>query len=152
MQKTKNGFQVLEIKMATLLMLGGSALINALAFSGTNYLFSHIDKNQAAKERQRHDEAIEQVQQANLTWSKQRTEKLDFYNKYLNDQGKSSQKIEDIVDAAHQYYLATGEKQTLTQKHILSDYYHPSDDQKTGEVIFIVGTLGILGFFTYKFL
>ena len=68
MQKTKNGFQVLKINMATLLAMGAGALVNALAFSGTNYLFSHIDKNQAAKERQRHDLAVEQVQKAQAVW------------------------------------------------------------------------------------
>ena len=138
--------------MASLLAMGAGALINALAFSGTNYLFGHIDQNQAAKERQRHDKAVEQVQKAQALWSKERSEKLDFYNKYLQGQRESSQKIDDIVDAAYQYYLATGEKQTLSQKPILSDFYHPSDDQKTGEIIFIVGSLGMLGFFTYKYL
>ena len=65
--------------------MGAGALINALAFSGRNYLFGHIDQNQAAKERQRHDKAVEQVQKAQALWSKERTEKLDFYNKFLQE-------------------------------------------------------------------
>ena len=137
--------------MASILMIGAGALINALAFSGTNYLFSHIDRNQAAKERQRRNRGIEQMQKARMIWSKQRTEKLDFYNKFLQEQRNSSQKIDDIVDASQQYYLATGEKQTLTQEPKLTDFYHPTDNQKDGEIMFIIGSLSIIGYIVYKY-
>ena len=133
--------------MASLLAMAVGAGVNALAFFGTNYLFSHIDKNKADEERRRHDEAVEKLQKSQKRWSQQRMEKLDFYNKYLHDQNLAAQNIDDIVDAAHQYYLATGEKQTLALKPVLSDFYHPSDEQKTGEIVFIVGSLGMFGFF-----
>ena len=40
----------------------GGALINALAFSGSNFLFSRLSKESVDKERKRHDKAIEDLQ------------------------------------------------------------------------------------------
>ena len=50
--------------MAGLLTIGAGAAINALAFSGSSYLFSHIDKKHADQERIRHDKAVEQLNKA----------------------------------------------------------------------------------------
>ena len=51
-------------------MMVGGALVNALAFSGSNYLFSHMGKSdEIEKERKRHDKAEEQLQAAQ-TWNK----------------------------------------------------------------------------------
>ena len=45
---------------AVAMMLGG-AVVNALAFSDSNYLFSHLGKSgDAEAERKRHDKAVEQ--------------------------------------------------------------------------------------------
>ena len=49
--------------MASLAFLLGGAAINALAFSGSNYLFSKISDH-GAQERKRHDLAIEKLQKA----------------------------------------------------------------------------------------
>ena len=52
-----------------------------------------------------------------------------------------------------QYYFATQHKLSpLRKEHILSDYYHPSEKQKNGEIIFITGGLGLLGYIMYKYL
>ena len=47
--------------MASLAMVIGGAAINALAFSGTNFLFSTLS-NHGTAERERHDLAIEKLQ------------------------------------------------------------------------------------------
>ena len=52
----------------------GGALINALAFSGSNFLFSSLSKESIDKERKRHDKAIENLQQAQIEWAKERQE------------------------------------------------------------------------------
>ena len=45
--------------MASIAMLVGGALVNALAFTGSNVLFSKLGKSDAAgEERKRHDKAI----------------------------------------------------------------------------------------------
>ena len=49
---------------AVAMMIGG-AVVNALAFSGSNYLFSRMGKSgDAEKERERHDKALEQLEEA----------------------------------------------------------------------------------------
>ena len=47
--------------MATLLFTIGGAMVNALAFSGTNFVFSRLTDH-GEKERKRHDLALEKLQ------------------------------------------------------------------------------------------
>ena len=52
-------------------MMIGGAVVNALAFSGSNYLFSQMGKSgDAEKERERHDKALEHLEEARDAWSK----------------------------------------------------------------------------------
>ena len=46
------------------------ALINALAFTGSNYLSSSLSKESIDKERKRHDKAIEDLQRTQIEWAK----------------------------------------------------------------------------------
>ena len=62
------------ISMASIGFLTGGAFINALAFSGNNFLFSSLSKESIHKERKRHDKAIEDLQQAQTEWAKKRQE------------------------------------------------------------------------------
>ena len=54
--------------MASVAMLIGGALENALAFTGSSYLFSRLSKDNIDAERKRHDLAIEQLQKAQIEW------------------------------------------------------------------------------------
>ena len=58
--------------MASIGFLIGGALVNALAFTGSNYLylFSSVSKESIDKERKRHDKAIEDLQRAQVEWAK----------------------------------------------------------------------------------
>ena len=61
-------------------MLVGGALVNSLAFSDSNYLFSMRRDSGVDAERKRHDKAVEQLQAAQAAqaaWSRKRTERLD---------------------------------------------------------------------------
>ena len=49
--------------MASLLFTIGGALVNALAFSGTNFVFSRLT-DQSDEERKTHDLALERLQRA----------------------------------------------------------------------------------------
>ena len=55
-------------------MLIEGALANALAFTGSFYLFSRLSKDSIDAERKRHDEAIEQLQKARIEWAHKRQE------------------------------------------------------------------------------
>ena len=50
-------------------MLIGVALANALAFTGSSYLFHRLSKDSIDAERNRHDAAIEKLQAAQLEWA-----------------------------------------------------------------------------------
>ena len=47
-------------------------MINALAFSGSNFLFSRLSRESVDKERKRHDKAFEDLQRAQIEWEKKR--------------------------------------------------------------------------------
>ena len=68
--------------MASVGFLIGGALINAVAFSGSNILFSSLSKESIDKERKRHDKAIEDLQRAQKEWTKK--DKNDWIEKFLS--------------------------------------------------------------------
>ena len=50
-------------------MLIGCALVNALAFTGSSYLFHRLSADNIDAERKRHDAAIEALQKAQVAWA-----------------------------------------------------------------------------------
>ena len=55
--------------MAPLLFPIGGAVVNALAFSGTNFVFIRLTDH-GEEERKRHDLALEKLQKARDEWNK----------------------------------------------------------------------------------
>ena len=55
-------------KMASIVMLIGGALANALVFTGISYLFHRLSAGNIDAKRKRHDLAIEKLQAAQLEW------------------------------------------------------------------------------------
>ena len=58
--------------MASVAMLIRGALANALAFTGSSYLFHRLSKESIDAERKRHDTVIEALQAAQLEWPHKR--------------------------------------------------------------------------------
>ena len=95
--------------MASVGFLIGGALINALAFSGSNFLFSSLSKESIDKERiKRHDKAIEDLQRAQIEWAKRRQEQLDYINSQIVKERKAEKRFTDLNSAMQQYFLVTG--------------------------------------------
>ena len=139
--------------MASIAMLLGGAAVNALAFSGSNYLFSMLRSSGVDEERKRHDQAVEQLQAAQAEWSKQRTERLDWINEELRRQGHAVQTFRDVDAAMREYALVTGGQNNLDPlgpEPQLGDFYTPSDGQKSSELIFVALGLGATGVLAYK--
>jgi len=69
--------------MASIGMMVDGALVNALAFTGGNYLFCLLgDKSpEAEKERKRHDLAIEELHRAQVQYQHKRQLRLDYLNR-----------------------------------------------------------------------
>ena len=74
--KQKILLNTLMFKMASIAMLIRGALANALAFTGSSYLFSRLSKDGIEKERRRHDEEMEQLQKAQIEWVHKRQEQV----------------------------------------------------------------------------
>ena len=61
----------------------GGELANALAFTGSNYLFHRLSADNIDAERKRHDAAIEALQKAQVEWAHKCQERIDFINNQL---------------------------------------------------------------------
>ena len=68
--------------MASLLFTIGGAVVNALAFSGTNFVFSTLTDH-GEEEQKRHDFSLEKLQKVRDEWNKDRMKRLDFINRRL---------------------------------------------------------------------
>ena len=69
--------------MASLLSTVGGAVVNARAFSGTNFLLNRFTDH-GVEECKTHDLALESLQRARDAWNKDRIKRLDFLNKRLH--------------------------------------------------------------------
>ena len=131
-------------RMASIRFLIGGAFINALAFSGNNLLFSSLSKESIDKERKRHDEAIEDLQRAQIEWAKRRQERLDYINNEIMKEHKAEKRFTDLNSAMQHYFLVTCRQlEPLPLKPVLSDFYVPSEDHHNRELTFI--TLSMFG-------
>ena len=124
--------------MASIGFLIGGALVNALAFSGSNFLFSSLSKESIHKERKRHDKAIEdQIEWAfsgsnflfsslskesidkerkrhdkaiedQIEWAKKIQERLDYINNQIIKEHKTEKRFTDLISVMQQCFLVTG--------------------------------------------
>ena len=69
--------------MVSAAMLIRGALVNALAFTGSSYLFHRLSADNIDAERKRHDAAIEKLQAAQIEWSHKHQQRINFINNQL---------------------------------------------------------------------
>ena len=86
-------------------MIGG-AVVNALAFTSTNFIFSRLTDH-GAKERKRHDLEEEKLRRAVDEWNKDRMKRLDFINKRLPEKNETRAYINNVDEAMLEYYHLT---------------------------------------------
>ena len=89
--------------MASLLFTVVGAGVNALAFSGTNFLFSRLTDH-GEEERKRHDLALEKLQRARDEWKRDRMKSFDFINKRLSGKNEAREYINNVDKALFEYY------------------------------------------------
>ena len=136
--------------MASIAIMAGTALVNALAFSGTNAAFSMLGDH-GGTERKRHDIAMEQLSKAREDWSRDRQERLDLINKTLSDQRHAKQTFRDLGVAMREYSEITNQSLSpLRAEPKLNDFYNPSRQQKDGEIAFVVCGMAVIGLLAYK--
>ena len=141
--------------MATIVMLIGGALANALAFTGSSYLFHRLSADNIDAERKRHDAAIEALQKAQIEWTHKRQQRIDCINNQLRLERKAETKFTELNDAMREYHEVFGHEldmslPPLTREPVLSDFYTPTDEQHYRELGFIaLSMIGIGGVLFY---
>ena len=119
-------------------------MANALAFTGSSYLFHRLSADNIDAERKRHDAAIEALQKAHIEWTHKRQERIDFINNQLRLERKAETKFIELNDAMRDYHEVFGhDLPALPREPVLSDFYTPTDDQHCRELGFI--TLSMIG-------
>ena len=78
-------------------------MVNALAFSDTNFVFSRLTDHGAEK-RKRHDLALEKFQRVRHEWNRDRLKRLDFINRRLREKNKARAYINNVDEAMLEYY------------------------------------------------
>ena len=132
-------------------MLVGGAMVNAMVFSGSNYLFFMLKSSDLNDERKRHDQAVEELQAAQAKWSRKRTERLDWISEDLRRQRHAVQTFRDVDDAMREYSRVTGTKLDPPGPETkLSDFYVPSSGQRDREIAFVVLGIAATGLVAYK--
>ena len=116
-------------------MMVGGAVVNALAFSGSNYMFGKLQNHDEIK---RPSKAMEQLQAAQDSYEKKRIETLDFINEKLREQNHAEHTFINVDDAIKEYNLVTNQTLRIPSKPKFSDFYQPTEKQKMGEIAFIV--------------
>ena len=133
--------------MAGIGMMIGGALVNALSFSGSSFLFSKLDKNGSAAEMKRHDLAQEKLNAASTEWSEHRKQTIDYANLQLQKEHDAEIDFRNADNALLLYNeLHPTHKLQLRKKPQLSDYYTPSGEMKNYEYLWIIGGLITTGF------
>ena len=135
--------------MASFLAIGGAALVNALAFSGTNAAFSMLGDHGRA-EAKRHNLAMEKVARAREKWCEERQQRLDYLSKRIAEQKHAARTFANLEAAEEEYYKVTGRRLSpLGDEPKLSDFYNPSRQRKDAEIVLAVGGMGIVGLLVY---
>lgn len=129
-------------------MMIGGAVVNALAFSGSSYLFSSMGG--ANEERKRHDEAVEKLNTAHEAWTKRRTLRLDWENEQARKVKQAGDEFKTGSYASEEAFRAT-EPPVAGSEPKLSDFYTPSDEQRDREIGFIAIGMTSLGLLLYKY-
>ena len=129
----------------------GGALANALAFTGSSYLFHRLSADNIDAEKKRHDAAIEVLQKAQIEWTHKHQQRIDFINKQLRLERKAETKFTELNEAMREYHEVFGHELSsalppLPQEPVLSDFYTPTDEQHYRELGFIaLSMIGIGG-------
>ena len=143
-----------RLKIASVAMLNGGALANALAFTGSIYLFSTLSKDSTDTKRKRHNLAIEKLQKVQIEWAHKRQRRIDFINKQLRLKHQVKTKFTELNDAMREYHeVFSHELPPLPREPVLSDYYTPSDEQHDRKLAFVafsmIGIGGVLYYFEH---
>ena len=137
-------------------MLIRGALANALAFTGSSYLFHRLSKESIDAKRKRHNAVIEALQADQIEWAHKWQQRIDFINNQLRLERKAETKFTELNDTMREYHEVFGHEfcgagslgglPPLPREPVLSDFYTPTDEWHYRELGFIaLSMIGIGG-------
>ena len=136
--------------MASIAIMAGGAVLNAVAFIGGNYLARALGGGDKAAldEKVRHDKALDAYQAAYTKYSRDHTKLLDWI--------ATNTQIKNFTNTDYAFKLynqAHPDKQMIPPKvPKFSDFYQPSEQQKNGELMFVGAGALALGYAAFRFL
>ena len=129
--------------MASLLSTICGIVVNVLAFSSTNFVFSRLTDH-GVEERIRHDLALKKLQRERDERNRYQMKQLDFINKILRETNEARAYINNVDEAMLEYYRVFAKKiKPLPPEPELLDFYYPSETKKNGELLFVVVGTGV---------
>ena len=79
--------------------------------------------------------------------------RLDFINRRLHEKNEEKAYINNVDEAMLEYYLVLAKQiKPLPPEPELSNFYHPSENQKNGKLLFVAVGTGIATYTLYKYL
>ena len=125
-------------------MMAGGALVNALAFTGSSYLFRKLSSSD--EERKRHDLAMEKYEKDHIAWSERRQIKFDQERKRRMAADRAEKHMQELDQSMVEYARALDVRDPEPQ---LFKYYHPSEAQKRKDYGFAVVCIALIGGVAY---
>jgi len=125
-------------------MMAGGAVINALAFSGTNYAFHSL--SQSDEERKRHDLAIERYQRKHNAWIEKRQDNIDAEQKRRRSARTAESHMQELDESIEEYAKAWIVRNPEPKFY---QYYHPSEDQKKKNYLGALAAVAAIGGIAY---
>ena len=139
--------------MATVAVIVGAAIVNAIAFTVGNAMYDKYGRSDGSEERIRHDKAIEDLQKASTEWSQKRLDMLDFINDRIRGKNDARNTFDD-VDKALDFYNETHPDASIKipRRPTLGDFYRPSDEQNYYEIVVALAAGCATGYVASKLL
>ena len=138
--------------MASLLFIIGGAVVNSVVSGGTNFIFSMLTDHGAEK-RKRHDLALKKLQRVRDEWNKDQMKRLDSINRRLREKNEAIAYINNVDEAMLEYYQVFAKQiRSSPPESQLSDFYHQSEDEENGELLFVAVGVGVGTYTLYKYL
>ena len=134
--------------MARVAIMIGGAILNAVAFTGGNYLakyLSGVDGKAALEEKTRHGKALEAYQVTMAKYTRHRTKLLDWIKTNWDIKEQAKQNFTNTDYAFKPYNQAHPDRQISPLKRTsILYFYQPSKEQKQDEFLFVGGSVLIL--------
>ncbi len=126
-----------------------ASIISAAAFTAGSAIYDQFRNPDA----ERHNKAMEKLNEDTVRYNKEKQIKLEYINYQLKMQQDALSNFNDIDSALARYNeLFPENKIELRDKPKLSDYYLPSDEKNNTEYILIIGSGLLAGYVVYNYL